>query len=317
MFEVAAVAVIVGLPLVSEDPFLADQVGKFFLYGIFALSVDLVWGYGGMFTFGQAAFFGWAGYVVGMLTVREAAFLPLPLWVALPAAVGAVALLALGLGYFVFSGRLALRGVYFAVVTLAMAVLSERLASAGGDITGGQNGILFGVRLGWPGLFYFDRDYGFYALTAALLVTVYLLLRRFVSSPTGLVLRGIGQNEDRVALLGYDVAAVKRRVLVMSGAIAGLAGTLFHVHDGIVSPGAVGVELSTLVLLWVALGGRGTLIGPVVGAVGLSLLNARLSGTFLDTWLLVVGVVLVAVIVALPAGLFGFLHRSSSGDAAA
>jgi urea transport system permease protein len=308
------VAVIVGLPLLSEDAFLADQLGKFFLYGIFALSVDLVWGFGGMFTFGHAAFFGWAGYVVGMLTVREAAFLPLPFWVALPSAVAAVALLALGLGLFVFSGRLALRGVYFAVVTLAMAVLSERLANAGGDITGGQNGILFNSRLGVSDLFYFDRDYGFYAFTAALLVVVYVLLRRYVSSPAGLVLRGIGQNEDRVALLGYDVAVVKRRVLGMSGAIAGLAGALFYVHDGIVSPGAVGVELSTLVLLWVALGGRGTLIGPVVGAVGLSYLNARLSGTFLDTWLLVVGLVLVAVITLFPAGLFGFLHRSPSRE---
>ncbi|MDQ4026860.1 MAG: branched-chain amino acid ABC transporter permease, partial [Actinomycetota bacterium] len=195
-------------------------------------------------------------------------------------------------------------------VTLALAVLSERLANAGGDITGGQNGILFNSRLGVSNLFYFDRDYGFYAFTAVLLVIVYLLLRRYVSSPAGLVLRGIGQNEDRVALLGYDVAAVKRRVLVMSGVIAGVAGALFYVHDGIVSPAAVGVELSTLVLLWVALGGRGTLIGPVVGAVGLSYLNSRLSGTFLDTWLLVVGLVLVAVITLFPAGLFGFLHRS-------
>jgi urea ABC transporter permease protein UrtC len=306
--------VIVGLPLVSEDAFLADQIGKFYLYGIFALSVDLVWGFGGMFTFGHAAFFGWAGYVVGMLTVREAGFLPLPFWVALPAAIAAVSILALGLGLFVFSGRLALRGVYFAVVTLAMAVLSERLANAGGDITGGQNGILFNSRLGVSELLSFDRDYGFYALTATLLVVLYLFLRRYVSSPSGLVLRGIGQNEDRVALLGYDVAAVKRRVLVISGAIAGLAGALFYVHDGIVSPAAVGVELSTLVLLWVALGGRGTLIGPVVGAVGLSYLNTRLSGTFLDTWLLIVGLVLVAVITLFPAGLFGFFHRTPSRE---
>jgi urea transport system permease protein len=163
-------------------------------------------------------------------------------------------------------------------------------------------------------VFSFDRDYGFYAFTAVLLVVVYLLLRRYVSSPAGLVLRGIGQNEDRVALLGYDVAAVKRRVLVMSSVIAGLAGALFYVHDGIVSPAAVGVELSTLVLLWVALGGRGTLVGPVVGAVGLSYLNTRLSGTFLDTWLLIVGLVLVAVITLFPAGLFGFLHRSPSRE---
>jgi ABC-type branched-subunit amino acid transport system permease subunit len=296
------------LPIISEDAFLADQVGKYFLYGIFALSVDLVWGYGGMFTFGHAAFFGWGGYVVGMLTVRELGILPVPFWIALPAAVAGVALLALGVGYFVFSGRLALRGVYFAVVTLAVAVLSERLANAGGDITGGQNGILLGVQL-TVGSFSIARDFAFYTFTATLLLVVYLLLRWFVSSPKGLVLRGIGQNEERVALLGYNVAALKRRVFVMSGALAGLAGALFHVHDGIVSPAAVGVELSTLVLLWVALGGRGTLIGPIVGAVGLSYLNSRLSGTFLDTWLLIVGGILVAVIVVFPAGLFGFLNR--------
>jgi ABC-type branched-subunit amino acid transport system permease subunit len=302
--------VLIAIPIVTDDAFLADQLGKFFLYGIFALSVDLVWGYGGMFTFGQAAFFGWAGYIVGMLTVRETGILPVPFWIALVAAVAAVALLALGLGYFVFSGRLALRGVYFAVVTLAVAVLSERLANAGGEITGGQNGILLGVPLGIPGVFHFDRDYGFYAFTGALLLATYVFLRWFVSSPMGLVLRGIGQNEDRVALLGYDVAAIKRRALVISSALAGVAGALFHVHDGIVSPAAVGVELSTLVLLWVALGGRGTLIGPVVGAVCLSYLNSRLSGTLLNTWLLVVGAVLVAVIVVFPAGLFGWLNRA-------
>jgi uncharacterized BrkB/YihY/UPF0761 family membrane protein len=88
-------AIAVAVPLITEDAFLADQLGKFLLYGMFALSVDLVWGYGGMFTFGHAAFFGWAGYVVGMLTVREAGFLPVPFWIALPAAVAAVALLAL------------------------------------------------------------------------------------------------------------------------------------------------------------------------------------------------------------------------------
>ena len=249
-----------------------------------------------------------------MLTVREMGILPVPFWIALPAAVAGVALLALGLGYFVFSGRLALRGVYFAVVTLAVAVLSERLAVAGGDTTGGQNGILLGVQLGFPGAFYFHRDFSFYAFTGTLLLIVYLFLRWFVSSPMGLVLRGIGQNEDRIALLGYDVAAIKRRIFVMSGALAGLAGALFHVHDGIVSPAAVGVELSTLVLLWVALGGRGTLLGPVVGAVGLSYLNSRLSGTFLDTWLLIVGVILVAVIVVFPAGLFGWLNRTSARE---
>jgi ABC-type branched-subunit amino acid transport system permease subunit len=213
----------------------------------------------------------------------------------------------------VFSGRLALRGVYFAVVTLALSYLSEKLADAGGQITGGQNGILQRVKLGLP-WFAFNKGYGFYAFAALLLVAAYLFLRWYVASPAGLVLRGIRENEDRVALLGYDVARVKRRVFVMSGAIAGFAGAIFHVHDTIVSPSAVGVQASTLALLWVALGGRGTLLGPIAGAVGLSYLTATLSSGdlpryFLDFWLLLVGAILVAVIMVFPAGLFGYLSK--------
>ncbi|MDP3984113.1 MAG: branched-chain amino acid ABC transporter permease, partial [Acidimicrobiia bacterium] len=253
---------------------------------------------------GQAAFFGGAGYVVGMLTTREGWLLPLPLGVALVMAVAGSALLALAVSYFTFSGRGALRGVEFAVVTLAVAVALERLANAGGSVTGGQNGILMTSRLGPV-----HRGHGFYLLAAAVLVVTYLGVKRYLGSRSGLVFRGIGQNEERIELLGYDVPRSKRWAFVLSGAIAGLAGALFYVHEGIVSPAAVGVGSSTLVLLWVVLGGRGTLIGPVVGAVALPYLTARLSGTFLDTWLVVVGVILVAVILVIPAGIFGFLTR--------
>ncbi len=310
--EGALLATAVAIPLVTRDGFLADRLGKFFLFAVFAISVDLVWGYGGMFTFGHAAFFGWAGYVVGIATTRDYGPLPVGLWVAVPLAVALSALLALAIGYFVFSGRLALRGVDFAVVTLAISFLSERLADAGGQVTGGQNGILMNVRLETP-WFGFHKNFGFYVFALALLIGAYLFSRWFVGTRTGLILRGIRQNEDRVALLGYDVSRVKRGVFVLSGAMAGLAGALFYVHDGIVSPGAVGVQLSTLVLLWVVLGGRGTLLGPVVGAVALPYLTARLSGTLLDTWLVVVGVLLVAVIVLLPAGIFGYLTREDEG----
>ena len=134
--------------MLSGDSFLVDRLGRYFLFAAFAVSVDLIWGYGGLFTFGHAAFFGGGGYIVGILTTHEAAFLPVPLWVALVGAVGAAALLALALSYFVFSGRGALRGVGFAVVTLAVAVMAERLTNAGGSITGGQNGILMTESLG-------------------------------------------------------------------------------------------------------------------------------------------------------------------------
>ena len=297
-------ALLVAVPLLSRDAFFVDRIGRFLLLAVFAISVDLIWGYGGMFTFGQAAFFGGAGYVVGIFTTRDAGFLPVPLGVALVAAVVGAALLALAVSYFTFTGRGALRGVEFAVVTLAVAVALERLANAGGAVTGGQNGILMSSRLG-P----FHRGHGFYLLSALVLVATYLGVKAFLRLRPGLVFRGIGQNEERVESLGYDVPHIKRWTFVLSGAIAGLAGGLFYVHDGIVAPAAVGVSSSTLVLLWVVLGGRGTLIGPVVGAVVLPYLTARLSGTLLDTWLVVVGVILVLVILVLPAGIFGFLGR--------
>ncbi|HEX5671940.1 MAG TPA: branched-chain amino acid ABC transporter permease, partial [Acidimicrobiia bacterium] len=285
--ELILLALLVVLPLVSRDAFFVDRIGRFLLLAVFALSVDLIWGYGAMFTFGQAAFFGGAGYVVGMLSTRDAGILPLPLGVTILGAVVASALLALGISYFTFARRGGLRGVEFAVVTLAVSVALERLANAGGPITGGQNGILMTYRLG-P----FHRGHGFYVLAAAILVIVYLGLKGFLRSRAGLVFRGIGQNEERVELLGYDVPRVKRWTFVLSGSIAGLAGSLFYLHEGIVSPAAVGVGSSTLVLLWVVLGGKGTLIGPIVGAVALPYLTARLSGTLLDTWLVVVGVIL-------------------------
>jgi ABC-type branched-subunit amino acid transport system permease subunit len=155
----------------------------------------------------------------------------------------------------------------------------------------------------------FHRGHGFYLLAALVLVVSYLGVKGYLRSRPGLVFRGIGQNEERVELLGYNVPQVKRWTFVLSGAIAGLAGGLFYIHEGIVSPAAVGVGASTLVLLWVVLGGRGTLIGPVVGAVAMPYLTARLSGTLLDSWLVVVGVILVAVILVIPAGIFGLLTR--------
>jgi urea transport system permease protein len=309
LVEMVLLLASIVFPLVSRDTFLIDRVGRYFLFAAFAISVDLIWGYGGMLTFGHAAFFGGGGYLVGMLTTRDAGFLPLPLWPAVVAAVVGVALFALALSYFVFSGRGALRGVEFAVVTLAVAVAAERLTNAGGSVTGGQNGILMTASLRVPGVAAFQQGNGFYAFGGLLLVATYVGVKRFLGSRSGLILRGIRENEDRIDGLGYSVPAIKRRSFVLSAAIASLAGAIFYVHEGIVSPGAVGVGASTLVLLWVVLGGRGTLIGPIVGAILLPYLTARLSGSLLDTWLVVVGVILVAVILVLPSGIFGFLDR--------
>lgn len=311
VIEIALLAAIVAFPIVSQDLFVIDRVGRYFLYAVFALSVDLIWGFGGLFTFGHAAFFGGGGYLVGILTTREFWFLPVGLPVAVVLAVALVALFAFAMSWFVFSGRGALRGVEFAVVTLAVAVVGQRVANAGGEVTGGQNGILMTEHLRF-GALDLGQGRGFYALAAVCLLLTYLGFRAFLASRTGLVLRGIRDNEDRVDLLGYSVPGIKRRAFVISAAVAALAGAIFFTRQGIVSPSAVGVSASTLVLLWVVLGGRGTLLGPIVGAILLPYLTAELSGSLLDTWLVVVGVILVAVIVFLPAGLFGFLDRGRS-----
>ncbi len=309
--EVVVLGVLVLVPAVVRDTATVERFGGYLLLAIFAISVDLIWGYGGLFTFGHAVFFGGGGYVVAILTTRSGWVLPLPYWVALVVTGVAAAVLALMTGYFTFSGRLALRGVEFAVVTLAVALMAERLARAGGSISGGQNGILMSTRLGIPGLISVHKGTGYYVFSLILLVLVYLGVKRFISSRSGLVVRGIRDNEDRVDLLGYDVPKEKHRVFLLSGVIAALAGGIYFTQFGIVSPSAVGVAASTLVLLWVVLGGRGTLIGPVVGAILLPALTNSLSrGQFLDVWLVIVGVILVLVILVIPSGIFGFLNRS-------
>ncbi len=201
--------------------FAIDRLGRYLLLAAFAMTVDVVWGYGGMFTFGHAAFFGGAAYVVAILTTQQNGVLPLPLWPAVAIGVVAAAALAWAIGAFTFSGRFALRGVEFAVVTLAVSFLLERLMNAGGSVTGGQNGILFDVRLE-IGPLDLQRRLPFYMLAAVILVAAYFGLRRFVTARTGLVNLGIREDEDRVALLGYEVPAVKRGVFVSSAALAGL-----------------------------------------------------------------------------------------------
>lgn len=308
MTEIVLGLALLALPFVSSDMFFVDRFGRYFVWAIFAISVDLLWGYGGMLTFGHAAFFGGGGYLVAIFTTRAGWFLPIPLWSALFLSLCVVALFSFLLASLVFRGRLPLRGIEFAVITLAVAYLLEQYARAGGSVTGGQNGILFEDRLV---IFNIEmhRGRGFYSLAGISLLVVYVIARVFVKSRTGLITRGIRGNEDRVELLGYNVPSTKVGLFVMVAVFAGFAGALFYVHDGIVSPTAVGVAASTQVLLWVALGGRGTLAGPIVGTIVLQHLTATLSGSLLDTWLLVIGVLLIAVVLIFPSGILGYLGR--------
>lgn len=307
--EAVLLLALIALPLLSNDAFLVGRFGRYLVWAVFALSLDLIWGFGGMLTFGHAAFFGGAGYAVALLTTKDLGPLPLPVWPAIALAALAAGALAIVVSLVAFRGRAPLRGVEFALVTLAVAFLMEQYARASATL-GGQNGILLSVRLE-AGPLSMHRGHGFYALAAVLLVGSYVLVRRFLASRDGRVLQAIRDDEERVELLGYDAGRVKLMAYTLSGTLAGLAGAVFHVHDAIVSPGAVGVGASTLVLLWVVLGGRGTLLGPIVATVVLQHLTATLSGTYLETWLITVGVLLIVAIVVLPGGLLGWTARGA------
>lgn len=306
--ELAVLGALLVAPSIAGDDFAVDRLGRFLVLAVFALSADIVWGLGGLVSFGHAIFFGWAAYAVAIAQDRGWIDAPVSLPLAVAIGVGAAVLLAVVLALFSFSTRNPLGGVYFAVVTFIIAVISERLANASSAVTGGKNGLLMSVSLTiGDRQFAYGRD--FYLLAAGLLVACYLGVRMFARSRHGRDLLALRENEDRLQLLGYRTAPLKARALVLSAAVAGAAGVVYYAHDGIVSPSSVGISQSIFVLLWVLIGGVGTLLGPVVGAVALNILSAELSGRYLQTWLLVVGVLLVATLLFAPRGVLGSMQR--------
>ncbi|WP_136718313.1 branched-chain amino acid ABC transporter permease [Halorientalis salina] len=275
-----------------------------FLYAIFAISVDLVWGYAGILTFGHAAFFGLGAYLMGVITTE----LSLP-------SIGLLGLLIAFLGPalvgLVVAGVLFSRGIseeYFTIITLALAIVASQAALILSDITGGSNGLtgipLLGIEI--PGIMTYRLPYElFYFVALVALVGVYLVGKRIVQSPFGTTLAGINENETKVSSLGYDPVKYKTLVFGLSTGIAGFAGALYAAYSGFISPPLLGFALSTEVLIWVLVGGRGTLIGPVIGATALYLAENMFSGLFLNTWVLGLGLLLVAIVLVFPAGVVG------------
>lgn len=312
----ALIAALLVAPFVVRDAFLIDRLGMFLLFGLCAVSLDLLWGHGGILTFGHAVLIGGAGYVVALTTTGRIGDTAVPLGVALLLGVIGAAGLSAATAWFGLHGRRPLGTVEFALLTLALTVLGEQAARASG-LLGGRNGILLTTRIDVVGLD-LHRGRSFYVLAAVVLVAGIALCRWFLRTSTGQILHAARDDPERVELLGHDVRRARVAACALAGALAGLAGGLIHTHDAIVSPGALGITSSTTVLLWVVLGGRGTLVGPALAAVVLPSATVALSGRLLDTWLLVVGVLLVVTVVALPQGLVGLLtSRRAAGSAAA
>jgi urea transport system permease protein len=275
------------------------------IYAMLALSLGLIWGFGGILCFGQGAFFGLGAYAyaIAAMNLGEST-VPLLIGIVVPF------LFAAALGAMMFYGRLS--DVYLAVITLVVTLILFKFmnSTAGpeyviGDARlGGYNGIPGFQTLNVPGdpNAYIHSD-GLYYLSAAALLAVYLLVRWMLATPFGRVAVAIRENEQRVELLGYDTRLRKTVLFAVGGAIAGLAGVLFASWAEIVTPRLFSLSQSAEIIIWCIVGGSGTLVGPVVGAILLGYLKFLLGQQQLIDNTLVLGVILVVFVLVLPRGL--------------
>ena len=306
----AAVAGLALFPFASDE-FYLELFTHLMVLGIFAMSLDLLIGYTGLVSFGHAAFFGLAGYLLAIITPESEA---VSLWVSLPVCLAGAALAALVIGW--FSVRTS--GIYFIMITLAFAQMAfyyfnENVALGGSDgmfiftkPSVGVGGFEI-IDLGDPTTVY-------YAVLASL-VACYLLLSMVLRAPFGRVIKAIRVNEHRTRALGYDTRRYKLAAFVIAGTMAGYAGYLEAVSTGIVSPGHLSWHQSGLVLILVILGGMGTLYGPVLGAFVLVLLHDQVQDVTVH-WQLVQGIFVILVVLFLPHGIAGLVARLARRDAA-
>ncbi|WFU25309.1 branched-chain amino acid ABC transporter permease [Bradyrhizobium sp. CB1717] len=288
-------------PLVLQD-YLTVFATRVIILALFALSFDLVWGYAGIMSFGQALFFGSAGYGVALLA-RDLDITNI--FLVLPAGTLIGLTFALLLGGFLLLGRHPSSVIFVSLGTLTGSYAADRLAR-GWYYLGGQNGIPSIAPMSLAG-HEFSEGPAFYYLVLGILVVVYLLCRFLVRSQFGLALAGLRENEQRIAFFGYKAQHLKAIIFAIGGAIAGLAGSLYAFHEGFVWPNMVGVVVSTQVVLYVLFGGSGTLIGAVIGTVIVEGVSFWLSDNYRDIWPIILGLLLLLVILFRPLGLISFV----------
>ncbi|MEH6477555.1 MAG: branched-chain amino acid ABC transporter permease [Sneathiella sp.] len=296
-------AILAVLPLMVGD-YWVSQFNYYLVYGLFALSLSLVWGYGGILCLGQAIFFGIGAYVMAVTTKGMISPLLMNSYIGLLSAVIIAAAFAALLGSFLFAGK-GINGAYLAIVTLAIAIVLERLMSNWYAL-GGYNGLLDipPLNLGAFGYSFelWDSLPAFYALWT-IVFSVALGLSYLVRSDYGILLTAIKTNPDRLAYFGFSILKLKLSVFCLSAAIAGLAGALFVTIDGFASPTLIGFTLSTEVLIWVAIGGKEILLAAFLGAIATRIAESWLSEIFGDYWILILGITFMASVVLLPKGL--------------
>jgi branched-chain amino acid transport system permease protein len=302
---VAAVALAIGLLPGQLDLFTLMQLTLFAAMSLLSLSLAFIWGFGGILSFGQTAFFGLGGYAYAIAAINFGdSTLAILLAIAIPALASTI------LGYFIFYGRIS--DVYLGVITLTVTlILFNCVNSTSGDqyrigkaLLGGFNGIPAVPTFNMP----FQPDsllspQQSWWLTASVVLLVFLLLRGLLALPIGRVIVAVRENETRASLLGYDPRMVKLLTFVLGGAIAGLGGAFYVNWGAFVGPTIFSLSLSAEIIIWVTVGGLGTLLGPIIGCMLIEYLVASIGSQQLLNSNLVLGLVLTTFVLVLPSGL--------------
>ncbi len=297
-------ALLIAAPLVLPE-FWRRFLTEILIWGLLAMSSDILIGYAGMISFGHSAFFGLGiyGAAAALLSVK-----PPNLWLALLFGVIAAAGVAAFVAY--FSTRL--RDIYFAITTLIFSQIFYVIIFTWTEVTGGENGLTFSrPPLAVPGLFsvpFTSRTLHWFVL--AVVTLSYLVLRRITRSPFGMVLQSIRENEARTRAIGYPIERYKIVAVMLSGLFAGLAGGLYAIQNRFAAPDFVFFLVSGEVIIFNVMGGIGTLVGPIVGAAFFLLLREGFSRFFTEYYLIPVGLIFIAMVIFLPQGLLGFMRRT-------
>jgi urea transport system permease protein len=331
VLALAFVAIVV-VPLLNAFGLMSDininLLGRYFCFALAALGIDLIWGYTGILSLCQALFFCLGGYCIGMHMLLKTgtkgvygSALPdfmvwnqvkeLPLFwapfrsfpVAITLALAVPVAFAAAFGFFAFRSRI--KGVYFSIITQALALATWLIFLRNETMLGGTNGLtdfktLLGFNLGTPA-----TKRGLYVFTAIVLALAYFGARYLVDSKLGKVLVAIRDSEHRLRFTGFPVARYKLFAFCLAALLAAIGGILYVPQTGIVTPGRMDVKSSLEMIVWVAVGGRGTLRGPILGAIGVSLCYSVLTGKFPGSWLYFLGLLFIGVVLFFPQGFFG------------
>jgi urea transport system permease protein len=313
-------------------------VGKIMCYAICALAIDLIWGYTGILSLGHGVFFALGGYAMGMYLMRQIGtdgqyrselpdFMVFLNWKELPwhwalsdSFVGQMllvvlvpGLLAFVFGYFAFRSRI--KGVYFSIITQAMTFAAMLLFFRNETGFGGNNGFtdfkrILDIPITTP-----QMRVALFVITGLTLIGFFVMARWLVTSKFGRVLQAIRDAESRVMFTGYDPLRYKLAIWVISAVMCGIAGALYVPQVGIINPSEMSPAASIEMAIWAAVGGRGTLIGPIVGAFFVNGAKSWFTQTFPEFWLYFLGALFIAVTLFLPQGIIGLVRKLRRGTA--